>query len=214
MTKVAPNTQSLCVVVAPGDEVPLITLNIEVTTNVSLCVEVDCGASNNFVRRQSLEFRRLKKVEREIPPTRMTVRLATGASIKVDKRVVGLHYTLQGKGYDDNFIVLDLDDKFDVILGLPLLRKYEPWISWQHRTVKMPAACLSDGHLMNILERPQACGGPTSECDGLSCGTVVSTTAQEDSVEDCYTVEQAAGGCRSEERRVGKECRSRWSPYH
>ena len=21
-------------------------------------------------------------------------------------------------------------------------------------------------------------------------------------------------GCRSEERRVGKECRSRWSPYH
>ena len=23
-----------------------------------------------------------------------------------------------------------------------------------------------------------------------------------------------AGGMRSEERRVGKECRSRWSPYH
>ena len=22
------------------------------------------------------------------------------------------------------------------------------------------------------------------------------------------------GGCRSEERRVGKECRSRWSPDH
>ena len=22
------------------------------------------------------------------------------------------------------------------------------------------------------------------------------------------------GKCRSEERRVGKECRSRWSPYH
>src|SRR3712207_9070164 len=24
----------------------------------------------------------------------------------------------------------------------------------------------------------------------------------------------ASGGVRSEERRVGKECRSRWSPYH
>ena len=24
----------------------------------------------------------------------------------------------------------------------------------------------------------------------------------------------ALGGVRSEERRVGKECRSRWSPYH
>ena len=30
------------------------------------------------------------------------------------------------------------------------------------------------------------------------------------------TVEALAviGICRSEERRVGKECRSRWSPYH
>src|SRR2546430_15239454 len=25
---------------------------------------------------------------------------------------------------------------------------------------------------------------------------------------------RAKGGLRSEERRVGKECRSRWSPYH
>ena len=25
---------------------------------------------------------------------------------------------------------------------------------------------------------------------------------------------QGLGLCRSEERRVGKECRSRWSPYH
>ena len=27
-------------------------------------------------------------------------------------------------------------------------------------------------------------------------------------------VEHRALGTRSEERRVGKECRSRWSPYH
>src|SRR3989441_7983994 len=26
--------------------------------------------------------------------------------------------------------------------------------------------------------------------------------------------DDASGGCRSEERRVGKECRSRWAPYH
>src|SRR2546430_10902850 len=29
-----------------------------------------------------------------------------------------------------------------------------------------------------------------------------------------YTVEVGVFGMRSEERRVGKECRSRWSPYH
>ena len=29
----------------------------------------------------------------------------------------------------------------------------------------------------------------------------------------CETIERKIGN-RSEERRVGKECRSRWSPYH
>ena len=29
-----------------------------------------------------------------------------------------------------------------------------------------------------------------------------------------FDVMTVVGNCRSEERRVGKECRSRWSPYH
>ena len=33
-------------------------------------------------------------------------------------------------------------------------------------------------------------------------------------VEEFETGEIMIDGCRSEERRVGKECRSRWSPYH
>ena len=56
----------------------------------------------------------------------MTVSLATVASITVEKRVLRIHYTLEGERYDDDFIVLDLDDKFDVILGLPWLRRYNP----------------------------------------------------------------------------------------
>ena len=30
----------------------------------------------------------------------------------------------------------------------------------------------------------------------------------------CVAMMICAAGLRSEERRVGKECRSRWSPYH
>src|SRR5439155_18764726 len=30
----------------------------------------------------------------------------------------------------------------------------------------------------------------------------------------CFTIFIDRGYARSEERRVGKECRSRWSPYH
>ena len=46
------------------------------------------------------------------------MRLSIGASITVKKRVVGIHYTLEDEYYDDDFIVTDLDDKLDVILGL------------------------------------------------------------------------------------------------
>ena len=54
---------------------------------------------------------------RDISYTRMTVRFATGASVTGRKHAVGIHYTLEDRQYDDDFIVLDLDDKFNVILG-------------------------------------------------------------------------------------------------
>ena len=49
--------------------------------------------------------------------------------------------------------------------------------------------------MMNIMERPQACGCTVSECDDLTCGSVVRTIAQDHSVDDHYTVEQAPGNC-------------------
>ena len=102
----------------------------------------------------------------------MTVRLATGAYVTVMKRVVGITYTLKGVQYDDEFIGLDWDDKFDVILGSPWLRKYEPQFSWHRRTVDMPSACSPDGHLMNVMEIPLTCGCTTSNCDKLTRGLV------------------------------------------
>ena len=91
---------------------------------LSLRALVDYEASNNFVRRQSLEDRRLKFVKRDSPPSRMMVRLATDASIAAMKRVVGINYTLKDLQYNDEFIVLDLDDKFDVVIELPWYRRY------------------------------------------------------------------------------------------
>ena len=58
----------------------------------------------------------------------MTVHLATSASVTVMKRVVGITYTLKEVECDDDIIVLDLDDKFDVILGLLWIRRYEPQV--------------------------------------------------------------------------------------
>ena len=60
------------------------------------------------------------------------------------------------------------------------------------------------------------------EADGQtgkpSCGGVFLGNAEDDGQEErrCYALKKirALNKPRSEERRVGKECRSRWSPYH
>ena len=123
------------------------------------------------------------------------MRLASGASVIVMKRVVGITYTLKRVQYNDDFIILDLDDKFDVILGLPWLRRYDPQVSWHRRTVDVPVTCSSYGHLMNAMERPLTCGCTASECDGLACGSVVSTTAHGHGVADLHTMKSDSGDC-------------------
>ena len=62
----------------------------------------------------------------------------------------------------------------------------------------------------------EECGvfGVYSECSVQAC-SLCSLTVRSES----YHVQNPAAECafhaeRSEERRVGKECRSRWSPYH
>ena len=108
---------------------------------------------------------------------------------------MGIAHTMKEVQYDDDFTILDLGDKFDVILGLPWLRRYEPRVSWHRRTVDMPVACSSDGNLMNAMERPLTCGCTASECDGLTCGSVVSTTARGHSVPGCHTMKPDSGAC-------------------
>jgi len=69
------------------------------------------------------------------------------------------------------------------------------------------------------------CGGPwTVVRDGLPSPVVVAPTAPSDDHSDLLQACEPDGARwvrgqlwaveRSEERRVGKECRSRWSPYH
>src|SRR5256885_16502643 len=61
---------------------------------------------------------------------------------------------------------------------------------------------LKGGHTWRQIHRPRnpATGGPTRP---LSVGFYVS-----------WDESSRVSLARSEERRVGKECRSRWSPYH
>ena len=44
--------------------------------------------------------------------------------------------------------------------------------------------------------------------------TIVTMNERRDVLEHAHLVVEDGKIARSEERRVGKECRSRWSPYH
>lgn len=48
---------------------------------------------------------------------------------------------------------------------------------------------------MNALQRSKACEFSTSAWNSITCGLVISTTAQGLSVVDNYIAERAAGGC-------------------
>ena len=48
---------------------------------------------------------------------------------------------------------------------------------------------------MNAMERPLTCGCTTSECEGLACGSVVSTTAHGHRVADCHTMKSDSRDC-------------------
>ena len=48
----------------------------------------------------------------------------------------------------------------------------------------------------------------------LMIGVTLMFTRKTTDAEGFHVADRRIGSVRSEERRVGKECRSRWSPYH
>src|SRR2546422_1432173 len=67
------------------------------------------------------------------------------------------------------------------------------------QTCALPISRFLGGRPREPSERGGAAGGAVEQ----DCGRV-----------EGLRVRQGQGPDRSEERRVGKECRSRWSPYH
>ncbi|GMF62259.1 unnamed protein product [Phytophthora fragariaefolia] len=88
----------------------LVIMKVNSKRERSLRALVDCGASNNFVRLQSLA--RLDFEEVELPRSLLEVMLATGVVVRTEKRVVRVRFSYEEKKFVDELIVLDLDDKF------------------------------------------------------------------------------------------------------
>ncbi|KAF1326182.1 Pol protein, partial [Globisporangium splendens] len=97
---------------------------------------VDTGASNNFVRNEVI-IRHGVFVPDANEEKTMIVRLANGSTVKMPKRVVRLAIKCEDFRGEDEFILLDLDDKFDIILGMPWLKRYQPSIDWMNMKISV-----------------------------------------------------------------------------
>src|SRR5258708_22943259 len=72
-----------------------------------------------------------------------------------------------------------------------------------------------DGIRDDLVTGVQTCALPISHCDAPSGFVIRKTTARMvKPIKAVNWMTFIATLMRSEERRVGKECRSRWSPYH
>ena len=76
-----------------------------------------------------------KAVEDSKSNSKVSVRLATGSIVSTRKVLIPLVIKFDEFDSEEPFIYLDMDDRYDLILGMPWLMKHELWIDWRSRTV-------------------------------------------------------------------------------
>jgi len=132
---------------------------------------VDTGASNNFVRSNVVKPL-LHNVDSSAIDSKLIVKLANGSTLTVPKLSIVLSFKFDGQTGKDSFLLLDLDDRFDAILGMPWLSKHRPIIDWTNQSLKFPQGevvpfdvCPSDGHedIVNVTVIDDPNNGPVRD---------------------------------------------------
>ncbi|KAF1318886.1 reverse transcriptase, partial [Globisporangium splendens] len=110
----------------------------------------------------------------------MIVRLANGSTVKMPKRVVRLVMKCEDFRGEDEFILLDLDDKFDLILGMPWLKRYQPSIDWMKISVDKShdadLSCVTTDEVVWVYTSVEEIPDDPRDivvCDGSPCSRAV-----------------------------------------
>ncbi|ETO60135.1 hypothetical protein F444_21631 [Phytophthora nicotianae P1976] len=99
-------------------------------------VLIDSGASGNYARRSALEGSQLYAEALEVRTRdEISVRLATGILVTVSKVSADLNVKFLDFDSVERCLVLDLDSRYDLILGMARLERHEPWIDWKSKTL-------------------------------------------------------------------------------
>ncbi|GMF47764.1 unnamed protein product [Phytophthora fragariaefolia] len=128
----------------------------------SMAVLIDSGASFNFATKASVARNNAlyaSALEASKSNTNASVRLATGSIVSTRKVIIPLNVKFDDFDSVEPFIVLAMNDRYDLILGMPWLAKHEPWIGWRSRTIGASHNPLADRALMGHV--------PSSSQDGF-----------------------------------------------
>jgi hypothetical protein len=162
----------------PGEQIPETTLLclsvaaarsnlVVVTASVKgyeepMTILIDSGASYNFATKASVARNSIlyaKALEDSKSNNSVSVRLATGSIVSTRKVLLSLTVKFDDFNWVEPFIVLDMDDRYDLILGMPWLVKHDPWIDWRSRTIGASHKTLTDRALAGHV--------PSSSRDGF-----------------------------------------------
>jgi hypothetical protein len=101
-----------------------------------LRVLIDSGASTYYARKETIaENASLFQAASEAARDTISVRLATGVVVTTKRIVVDLRVKFEDFDFTEKFTVLDMDERYDLILGMAWLQEYEPWIDWKSKSV-------------------------------------------------------------------------------
>lgn len=96
---------------------------------------IDSGASHNFVRRKTLELSELNKSQIETMERPLAVRLANGQVVSTESQIVQLEIQFEEFESKTQFHVMEMDERYDIILGMKWLISHEPSIDWRGKTI-------------------------------------------------------------------------------
>ncbi|GMF35674.1 unnamed protein product [Phytophthora fragariaefolia] len=116
-----------------------------------MTVLIDSGASFNFATKASVARNNAlyaSALEASKSNTNVSVRLATGSIVSTRKVTIPLNVKFDNFDSVEPFIILDMDDRYDLILGMPWLAKHETWIDWRSRTIGASHNPLADRALV------------------------------------------------------------------
>jgi hypothetical protein len=97
---------------------------------------IDSGASGNYARRSTMEgSQQYAEALKARTSDAITVRLATGTRVTVPKVAVNLGVKFLDFDSVERCLVIDLDSRYDLIVGMAWLERHEPWIDWRSKTL-------------------------------------------------------------------------------